>query len=524
MTKIRFFLIVVALSLCFAIVNTTKAQTIIDSGECGINGNNLIWELTSDSVLTIRGSGAMANYNYSNSAPWPARNIKTLVIENGVTTIGEWAFFECYFKKAIISNSVTAMGELAFYRCQHLTDIYVSWTTPPSINSYVFHGVYQPVLLNIPEQLLSVYQEAPVWKNFVLHYEGKPIIGADWHISNDTLYVYHEGAIPNYGEFFYYTSAPWSVYKDYFSKLDIANTVTEIGNSAFAYCMRLTSITIPNNITSIGNDAFSTCSNLETVNFNAINCTRMCDFSSFYDVVFRNCFALTTLNIGNEVRNIPDFAFYNCSELTSVIIPNSVKAIVPCTFTNCKKLISTTIGNEVTTIGDWAFSGCTSLTSMIIGSSPTEIGNYAFAECHNLTSITSYSINPPTIYCFTFKDISRTIPIHVPCGYEENYRNDYWWSEFTNYTDCVGIYEVEFDTININVYPNPTTGELRIENNDLQIDNVQIFDIVGKLVISFIVSSQSQEIVINISPLTNGTYFVRLKTDKSELTKKVIKE
>ena len=82
MTKIRFFSIVTALSLCFAAGNMTKAQTIIDSGECGINGNNLLWELTSDSVLTIRGSGVMANYNYSNSAPWPARSIKALVIEN----------------------------------------------------------------------------------------------------------------------------------------------------------------------------------------------------------------------------------------------------------------------------------------------------------------------------------------------------------------------------------------------------------------------------------------------------------
>jgi len=79
-----------------------------------------------------------------------------------------------------------------------------------------------------------------------------------------------------------------------------------------------------------------------------------------------------------------------------------------------------------------------------------------------------------------------------------------------------GIFEVLANSISI--YPNPTKGEIRIESGELRVEKVEILDITGRTVLT------SHETTLNISQLSAGTYFVKLKTDKGILTKKVIKE
>ena len=66
--------------------------------------------------------------------------------------------------------------------------------------------------------------------------------------------------------------------------------------------------------------------------------------------------------------------------------------------------------------------------------------------------------------------------------------------------------------------PLPTSWELRIESGELKVVKVEILDITGRVVLT------SHETTLNISQLSAGTYFVKLKTDKGELTRKVIKE
>ena len=106
------------------------AADIVDSGTCGAegDGSNLTWMLDSKGALTIRGTGEMAHYgkNYSDAclrAPWPT-DIKTVTIENGVTSIGGYAFYSCEELAAItIPDSVTSIGTYAFYSCDSLTAI-----------------------------------------------------------------------------------------------------------------------------------------------------------------------------------------------------------------------------------------------------------------------------------------------------------------------------------------------------------------------------------------------------------------
>jgi len=81
----------------------------------------------------------------------------------------------------------------------------------------------------------------------------------------------------------------------------------------------------------------------------------------------------------------------------------------------------------------------------------------------------------------------------------------------------------ETDNASLRVYPNPATGQLIIENEQLIIRNVELFDMMGKLVMSPM-SHKFQEMTINISHLPSGIYFVRVSTEAGKIVKKVLKE
>jgi len=88
--------------------------------------------------------------------------------------------------------------------------------------------------------------------------------------------------------------------------------------------------------------------------------------------------------------------------------------------------------------------------------------------------------------------------------------------------DGVGVLENEMG--NISIYPNPTTGELTIKNGKLTIDEVNIFDIYGKNVLSNHLITSSSNHLINISHLSAGIYFIKIRTEVGEVIKKVLKE
>ncbi len=104
---------------------TALAAEAAASGTCGAegDGSNLTWTLDSEGTLTISGTGAMENY-FSDDAPWTAQDVKTVVIDNGVTSIGGFAFDGCHnLTNATISDSVTKIREYAFSGCTALTGI-----------------------------------------------------------------------------------------------------------------------------------------------------------------------------------------------------------------------------------------------------------------------------------------------------------------------------------------------------------------------------------------------------------------
>ena len=114
---------------------TALAADIVDSGTCGAegDGSNLTWTLDSEGVLTISGSGDMHGY-YFPSAPWygSRSRVKSAVIADGVTSIGNQAFSECTSLTSVtIPGNVTSIGVCAFDNCTSLKSV----TIPDSVTS-----------------------------------------------------------------------------------------------------------------------------------------------------------------------------------------------------------------------------------------------------------------------------------------------------------------------------------------------------------------------------------------------------
>ncbi len=299
-----------------------------DSGSCGDNVTYTF--VSSTGTLTIQGSGAMKDNSSESSVPWYSyrTNIKTVIIEDGVTSIGDGAFWGCTGLTSVtIPNSVTSIGNCIFWDCLGLTSV----TIPNSVTSIGY--------------------------------------GAFVGCSGLTSVEFHCAQIGS-----------WFSGNKSIKEIVIGNEVTSIGNQAFRDCSGLTSITIPNSVTSIGEYAFSGCSGLTSVTIG--NSVTSIEGAAFY-----GCSGLTSVTIPNSVTSIGYQAFYNCSGLTSVTIGNSVTSIGSFAFCGCSSLTSVTIGNSVTSIEGRAFEGCSSLTSVTIPNSVTSIGEIAFRGCSGLQKV-----------------------------------------------------------------------------------------------------------------------------------------
>lgn len=164
----------------------------------------------------------------------------------------------------------------------------------------------------------------------------------------------------------------------------IPDSVTTIGSYSFAVCTSLTSIYISDNVTSIDIFTFDGCTSLTTVTFSENS-----KLKTISSNAFSNCSSLTSFYIPISVTYISDKVFFRCSSLTSIYIPDSVYYIGFGAFEDCTSLSTVNISenSQLQTIGDFAFSGCSKLTSIYIPDSVTTIDRYAFYNCQKLTSI-----------------------------------------------------------------------------------------------------------------------------------------
>lgn len=355
---------------------TASAETI--SGTCG---ENLTWAI-SDKVLTISGTGDMINYSEptdsslqggafgTGCAPWFAYDIDKVIIEDGVTSIGsyafngkdyefEYGFFACYcndtpcycdgwnttcsncffdswtetvcsnlnITEIIIPDSVEYIGMGAFYGCDSLECI-----TLPITNgrigvffqpyNYDFESCYMETDTGINECVPSSL------KTVILSQKCKDISASAFAgCSSIRNFVLSEG-------------------------------IENIGEHAFYNCINAT-INIPNSITNIGIGAL-----YNTISYN--NTNNWIDDVLYIDNHLISCKFPKSgeYSIKNGIKTIAGGAFSYSSNLTNVIIPDSVINIGNSAFYNCSSLTSITIPESVRSIYDWAFYNCTSLSNI----------------------------------------------------------------------------------------------------------------------------------------------------------------
>ncbi len=394
-----------------------------------------------DGTLTISGSGAMADYDAASSVPWngSVADIKTVVIGEGVTSIGNYAFNGCEnLISVVIPTGVTQIGDNAFNDCNKLANVYYTGTkaewdalTKGSGNDYL--------------------------TNATLHYHCGATAGDNvyWALVGDTLTISGSGAMADYADA---SSVPWNNSITAIKTVGIENGVTHVGAYAFSGCENLTSVTIARSVKNIGNNVFYNCGKLVNVYYagtreewnsiegrnsltsanisycicgakgNEANVTwslenntltisgsgAMRDYAAANEVPWNDSIAdIKTVVIGEGVTSIGNYAFSGCENLTSVVIPTGVTHIGDNAFSGCTSLISLAIPDGVTNIGSGVFSGCTSLMSVTIPGGVTSIGDNAFKDCTSLKSVTIPE-GATSIEDNTFNGCTSLISLTIP--------------------------------------------------------------------------------------------------------------
>ena len=387
-------------------------ENVIASGTCGYNGDNLIWALSGDGVLTISGEGEMMNYSDSSVAPWYPHRTKILsaVVEDGVTSIGDYAFYACLKLISVsLPDGIESIGRSAFMDCAKLAEMDIPKGVT-DIESYAFQGCSTLSYVEIPEGVTNIGN------------------GAFYNCSNMASITIPEG-IACIDECTFENCAKLTA-------ITIPKGVTRIGRKAFKNCKALASVVIPDSVAVINYSAFSGCSSLTGVvipeGVTRIEGGAFCNCVSLTDIVlpqsltvigsldgargaFEGCTGLKSVIIPEGVMSIGYAAFYGCSSLKSITIPESIMSIGRSAFHGCGNLNNVVIPKSITSISDSLFEGCSGLTSVTIPASVTDIGNEAFMDCSSLESITI----PETVVNigeWAFRDCDKLKHIEIPTG------------------------------------------------------------------------------------------------------------
>ena len=362
-------------------------RTVIDSGDCGADGDNVKWTLYADGELVISGSGAMADYYFApTKTPWCANisSITKITVKNGVSSIGDYAFNDCINLNSItIANSVTSIGGYAFLACNSLESISI-----PNSVSTIYEGTFSSCTnlksVTIPVSVTSIGDSA--FYNCTnlenIYYVGSM---AEWCSINFSIYYPNEyDSIADKPQ----SSNPLFYAKNLFisgeliTDVEFPVEITEIKQAAFFGYTNLKSVIIPEGITKIGGGAFYACSSLEKVDISS-------SVTNITHYAFGNCLNLSSIsfNSNSKLNYIGTKAFSNCKTLTKIEIPESVTKIDLGAFYGCSNLEYITIPHNVSTLGNYAFSYCYNLKEVVLSDSMNVIQDETFLCCDSLKTV-----------------------------------------------------------------------------------------------------------------------------------------
>lgn len=367
------------------------------------SADSLNYEWDADTgTLRISGEGTVVG-NYANSQPLESYRyeVKKLVLEDGITDIGERAFTQFYnLQEITFPSTLKEIDEAAFYGCDALktvdlpdflttlhTAAFADCTQLETVNlpenlktigQYVFQGCAFTTIA-IPDSIdaissLAFYncpelQEIQVGTGNTTY---SSVNGVLFSADKKTLLTYPSGkkessytipgTVTTIGENAFIRARAIAVM--------ISGSVKKIEDGAFAYSS-LERVSIPDSVTSIGEYVYSDCTSLTSVTIGKGLTTL--PYETFY-----KCSALVNVRLNSTLKEIKQRAFAYCSSLKQITIPDNVTTLLTACFGECRALTSVTFSKKLKTIAYQAFFNCEKLTSVVFPSAVKEINGYAF--------------------------------------------------------------------------------------------------------------------------------------------------
>ena len=340
-------------------VGYEETPVVYDAGACG---EDLTWELWSDACLKIRGTGEM--YDYESGGPWWDNKyyIKNIVLEEGVTGIGDHAFYFCNnLANVELPEGLKRIGQEAFSTCGiSLRSIRL----PASLEL-----VEKEAFLDCKE-LAEVYYGGTLeqWEKLDIRLDNTELKSAHiictdgeldhsrscgdhltWSLDEENCVLTISGT----GDMWNYKSvcAPWRDKANKILSCVVEPGVESIGAYAFYGNGSLKDVTLPESLRQIGEHAFESCRGMQEIRIPE-GVIRIGDSAFIY------CFALTGVSLPDTLLEIGDYAFFHCAALADVRLSNSLLKI-----------------------GDYAFDDCSALTEVQLPDTLAELGHCAFYCC-----------------------------------------------------------------------------------------------------------------------------------------------
>lgn len=341
-----------------ALSQKSDAETAIASGECG---ENLTWTLDGNGILTIDGTGDMEDYSISKRAPWEVyyNNINTIVISEGVTTIGSYAFYSADITSIELPDSVSTIGAFAF-AYSDLQQITIHKNVAKIAQGCFFYC----------QNLSKVYMESEETEFDFQVFEGCPLESAGPRGSGCDMEFDWETKIP---AFAFCECAK-------LMKITIPDGIVSIGDSAIRGCKGLTSIELPDSVTRVGVQAFSDCSSLQSI------------------------------AIPDGVDEMKMYTFYDCSALRKIVLPTHLNKIAYGAFYNCSALEEMSIPNTIADIDSMAFEGCTSLQNIYVDRAEGIVIDAPWSAPNaEVTYLRKMDIQPSSPQSYTGREITPVV-------------------------------------------------------------------------------------------------------------------
>lgn len=407
---------------CIALQKIIIPSSVVNMGDGASIGLTMCEKIQSAGPI---GSGADCEFGWTDEIPYGAFrewiHLKTITIPDGVTKIGESAFYGCKgLSKLIIPGSVTTIGErdailtTAFFECENLStagpigsgaNYEFGWTE--KIPEEAFGGCTQLTSVTIPEGITTIgtnaLENCGSLEKLVIPASVEKVSGfrgCDRLVTAGPI-----GSGADY-EFGWTQGIPDNAFLscEGLTTITIPEGITSIGQSAFAGCSSLTNLIIPESVQAFedGGNPFSECSNLLSAGPIGSGANYQFGWTEeIADRAFAGCEAMESITIPDGVSKIGVEAFKNCKNLCHLIIPGSVNNMGSKAdsnkelFAGCESLLSAgPIGSNANYQFGWtkeiptnAFSGCKFTVSIVIPDGITTIGNNAFRNCRNLSKL-----------------------------------------------------------------------------------------------------------------------------------------